>query len=71
MPAYLHQPMTFSFLQPGSPPRRTYEAPTPGTGWASTPSAGYSDAGTPQDTAAYGNRSIMNVQLVFLTDILQ
>ncbi|GLT32208.1 hypothetical protein SLA2020_068910 [Shorea laevis] len=40
--------------QPGSP--RTYEAPTPGSGWASTPSGSYSEAGTPRDSgSAYAN----------------
>ncbi|KAL6311137.1 hypothetical protein AAG906_025686 [Vitis piasezkii] len=34
--------------QPGSPPSRTYEAPTPGSGWASTPGGNYSEAGTPR-----------------------
>lgn len=43
------------FSQPGSPPSRTYEAPTPGSGWASTPGGNYSEAGTPRDsTPAYG-----------------
>lgn len=42
--------------QPGSPPSRTYEAPTPGSGWASTPGGNYSEAGTPRDsTPAYAN----------------
>lgn len=42
-------------LQPGSPPSRTYEAPTPGSGWANTPGGSYSDAGTPRDSgSAYG-----------------
>ncbi|XP_052202471.1 putative transcription elongation factor SPT5 homolog 1 [Diospyros lotus] len=42
--------------QPGSPPSRTYEAPTPGSGWANTPSGNYSDAGTPRDSGqAYAN----------------
>ncbi|XVF39134.1 hypothetical protein PTKIN_Ptkin01aG0011300 [Pterospermum kingtungense] len=42
--------------QPGSPPSRVvYEAPTPGSGWASTP-GGYSEAGTPRDSSsAYAN----------------
>ncbi|KAM7257137.1 hypothetical protein ACFE04_012878 [Oxalis oulophora] len=37
--------------QPGSPPRssRPYEAPTPSSNWASTPSGSYSEAGTPRD----------------------
>ncbi|MED6151687.1 hypothetical protein PIB30_084763, partial [Stylosanthes scabra] len=35
--------------QPGSPPSRQYEAPTPGAGWASTPGGNYSEAGTPRD----------------------
>ncbi|KAL1823667.1 hypothetical protein DCAR_0311662 [Daucus carota subsp. sativus] len=42
--------------QPGSPPSRTYEAPTPGSGWANTPSGNYSEAGTPRDSSpAYAN----------------
>uniref|UniRef100_A0A2N9GSU0 Transcription elongation factor SPT5 n=1 Tax=Fagus sylvatica TaxID=28930 RepID=A0A2N9GSU0_FAGSY len=42
--------------QPGSPPSRTYEAPTPGSGWASTPGGNYSEAGTPRDSSsAYAN----------------
>ncbi|KAA3453572.1 Global transcription factor group A2 isoform 1 [Gossypium australe] len=42
--------------QPGSPPSRAYEAPTPGSGWASTPGGSYSEAGTPRDSgSAYGN----------------
>lgn len=46
--------MFFNF-QPGSPPSRPYEAPTPGSGWASTPGGNYSEAGTPRDSSsAYG-----------------
>ncbi|KAK8579903.1 hypothetical protein V6N13_143061 [Hibiscus sabdariffa] len=42
--------------QPGSPPSRAYEAPTPGSGWASTPGGSYSEAGTPRDSgSAYVN----------------
>ncbi|KAK7410664.1 hypothetical protein VNO78_01632 [Psophocarpus tetragonolobus] len=41
--------------QPGSPPSRPYEAPTPGAGWASTPGVNYSEAGTPRDSSAYAN----------------
>ncbi|OAY23542.1 putative transcription elongation factor SPT5 homolog 1 [Manihot esculenta] len=42
--------------QPGSPPSRAYEAPTPGSGWASTPSGSYSEAGTPRDSSSgYAN----------------
>ncbi|KAF2296612.1 hypothetical protein GH714_000568 [Hevea brasiliensis] len=42
--------------QPGSPPSRAYEAPTPGSGWASTPGGSYSDAGTPRDNSSgYGS----------------
>ncbi|KAG5544136.1 hypothetical protein RHGRI_016773 [Rhododendron griersonianum] len=45
-----------SFSQPGSPPSRTYEAPTPGSGWANTPGGNYSEAGTPRDNShAYAN----------------
>ncbi|XP_022773329.1 putative transcription elongation factor SPT5 homolog 1 [Durio zibethinus] len=41
---------------PGSPPSRAYEAPTPGSGWASTPGGNYSEAGTPRDSSlAYAN----------------
>lgn len=55
-----------SFFQPGSPPSRPYEAPTPGSGWANTPGGNYSEAGTPRDSSsAYG----MFVQLLlFLWD---
>ncbi|KAE8731825.1 putative transcription elongation factor SPT5-like protein 2 [Hibiscus syriacus] len=42
--------------QPGSPPSRAYEAPTPGSGWAGTPGDNYNEAGTPRDsTSAYAN----------------
>ncbi|KAL4332541.1 hypothetical protein GQ457_07G022580 [Hibiscus cannabinus] len=42
--------------QPGSPPSRAYEAPTPGPGWASTPGGNYSEAGTPRESSsAYVN----------------
>ncbi|KAH7567993.1 hypothetical protein JRO89_XS07G0209300 [Xanthoceras sorbifolium] len=42
--------------QPGSPPSRAYEAPTPGSGWANTPGGNYSEAGTPRDSSsAYAN----------------
>ncbi|MBA0566213.1 hypothetical protein Golob_011052, partial [Gossypium lobatum] len=38
------------------PPSRAYEAPTPGSGWASTPGGNYSEAGTPRDSnLAYVN----------------
>ncbi|KAF7125062.1 hypothetical protein RHSIM_Rhsim12G0009500 [Rhododendron simsii] len=37
--------------QPGSPPSRRYEAPTPGSGWANTPSHNYGEAGTPRANA--------------------
>ncbi|XP_043719311.1 putative transcription elongation factor SPT5 homolog 1 [Telopea speciosissima] len=37
--------------QPGSPPRRPYEAPTPGSGWANTPGGNYSEAGTPRESS--------------------
>lgn len=34
--------------QPGTPGGRQYEAPTPGGGgWANTPGASFSEAGTP------------------------
>lgn len=43
-------------IQPGSPPSRAYEAPTPGSGWTNTPSNNYNDAGTPRDSgSAYGD----------------
>ncbi|KAK9016470.1 hypothetical protein V6N11_078966 [Hibiscus sabdariffa] len=29
-----------------------YEAPTPGSGWASTPGSSYSEAGTPKDSGS-------------------
>ena len=46
-------------FQPGSPPSRIYEAPTPGSGWANTPGGNYSEAGTPRDSShAYGNKMI-------------
>ncbi|OVA16081.1 Transcription elongation factor Spt5 [Macleaya cordata] len=42
--------------QPGTPPARSYEAPTPGSGWANTPGGNYSEAGTPRDSSpAYAN----------------
>ncbi|KAL0438186.1 UNVERIFIED_CONTAM: putative transcription elongation factor SPT51 [Sesamum latifolium] len=42
--------------QPASPRSRAYEAPTPGSGWTSTPSGNYNDAGTPRDSgSAYAN----------------
>ncbi|KAL6962354.1 hypothetical protein U1Q18_037311, partial [Sarracenia purpurea var. burkii] len=41
--------------QAGSP-ARAYEAPTPGSGWANTPSGNYSEAGTPRDgSQTYAN----------------
>lgn len=41
--------------RPGSPPSRTYDAPTPGSGWANTPGGNY-DAATPRDNgSAYAN----------------
>ncbi|KAI0497133.1 hypothetical protein KFK09_023461 [Dendrobium nobile] len=41
--------------QPGTP-ARSYEAPTPGSGWANTPGGNYSDAGTPGESSpTYGN----------------
>ncbi|KAJ8760502.1 hypothetical protein K2173_015169 [Erythroxylum novogranatense] len=42
--------------RPGSPPSRTYEAPTPGSGWANTPGGNYSEAGTPRESSStYAN----------------
>ncbi|KAA8546513.1 hypothetical protein F0562_002748 [Nyssa sinensis] len=47
---------TLVVSHPGSRPSRTYEAPTPGSGWANTPSGNYSEAGTPRDSSpAYAN----------------
>ncbi|KAK1371247.1 Transcription elongation factor SPT5 [Heracleum sosnowskyi] len=43
---------TSPHYQPGSPPSKTYEAPTPGSGWANTPSGSYSEAGTPRDSSS-------------------
>ncbi|KAL5225364.1 hypothetical protein ABZP36_012003 [Zizania latifolia] len=40
--------------QPGTPPARPYEAPTPGSGWANTPGVSYNDAPTPRESS-YGN----------------
>lgn len=48
-------PFFFPLHQPGSPPSRAYEAPTPGSGWASTPGGNYAEAGTPNSAAAYRN----------------
>ncbi|KAL6605991.1 hypothetical protein ACP70R_041644 [Stipagrostis hirtigluma subsp. patula] len=36
--------------QPGTPPARPYEAPTPGSGWANTPGVSFNDAPTPRDS---------------------
>ncbi|KAL8130574.1 hypothetical protein V2J09_019729 [Rumex salicifolius] len=41
--------------RPGSPPSRSYEAPTPGSGWTNTPGGNYNDAGTPRDGGSYAN----------------
>ncbi|GAB4861165.1 hypothetical protein Ancab_036322 [Ancistrocladus abbreviatus] len=38
--------------RPGSPLLRPYEAPTPGSGWASTPGGNDNEAGTPKDANA-------------------
>ncbi|KAG2604960.1 hypothetical protein PVAP13_4NG124600 [Panicum virgatum] len=38
--------------QPGTPPARPYEAPTPGSGWANTPGVSFNDAPTPRDNYA-------------------
>lgn len=40
--------------QPGTPVR-TYDAPTPGSGWANTPGGSYGDSATPRESS-YGNR---------------
>ncbi|XP_072977351.1 putative transcription elongation factor SPT5 homolog 1 isoform X1 [Typha angustifolia] len=45
---------TSPHYQPGTPPARPYEAPTPGSGWASTPGGNYSDSTTPRESS-YGN----------------
>ncbi|KAG9456809.1 hypothetical protein H6P81_001317 [Aristolochia fimbriata] len=42
---------TSPHYQPGTPPARPYEAPTPGSGWANTPGGNYSDAGTPRENS--------------------
>ena len=53
---YMCKVMKILFFQPGSPPSGAYEAPTPGSGWASTPGGNYSEAGTPRDSSsAYGS----------------
>ncbi|KAG1327069.1 Transcription elongation factor SPT5 [Cocos nucifera] len=39
--------------QPATPPARSYEAPTPGSGWANTP-GGYSESATPRESS-YGS----------------
>ncbi|KAL6861846.1 hypothetical protein ACP4OV_017546 [Aristida adscensionis] len=36
--------------QPGTPPARPYEAPTPGSGWANTPGVSFNDAPTPRES---------------------
>ncbi|VAI71887.1 unnamed protein product [Triticum turgidum subsp. durum] len=36
-------------FQPGTPPARPYEAPTPGSGWANTPGVSYNDVPTPRE----------------------
>ncbi|VAI84094.1 unnamed protein product [Triticum turgidum subsp. durum] len=36
--------------QPGTPPARPYEAPTPGSGWANTPGVSYNDVPTPRES---------------------
>ncbi|KAK3128664.1 hypothetical protein QOZ80_6BG0464900 [Eleusine coracana subsp. coracana] len=38
--------------QPGTPPARPYEAPTPGSGWANTPGVNFNDAPTPRENYA-------------------
>ncbi|RCV20769.1 hypothetical protein SETIT_4G084400v2 [Setaria italica] len=38
--------------QPGTPPARPYEAPTPGSGWANTPGVSFNDAPTPRENYA-------------------
>lgn len=44
------------YVQPGSP-SKTYEAPTPGSSWANTPSGSYTEAGTPRESSlSYGNQ---------------
>ncbi|XP_068652910.1 putative transcription elongation factor SPT5 homolog 1 isoform X1 [Aristolochia californica] len=45
---------TIPHYQPGTPPARPYEAPTPGSGWANTPGGNYSDSGTPRENS-YAN----------------
>ncbi|KAF8411784.1 hypothetical protein HHK36_004343 [Tetracentron sinense] len=47
---------TSTHYQPGSPRSRPYEGPTPGSGWANTPSSNYSEAGTPRESSpVYAN----------------
>ncbi|OVA07397.1 KOW [Macleaya cordata] len=36
---------------PGTPPVRSYEAPTPGSGWTNTTGCNYIEAGTPRDNS--------------------
>ncbi|KAL1831157.1 hypothetical protein ACET3Z_000808 [Daucus carota] len=46
---------TSPHYQPGSP-SKTYEAPTPGSSWANTPSGSYTEAGTPRESSlSYAN----------------
>ncbi|KAK9138060.1 hypothetical protein Sjap_008654 [Stephania japonica] len=37
------------YEQPGTPVRRPYEAPTPGSNWANTPGGSYREAGMPRE----------------------
>lgn len=57
----------FRSFQPGSPPSRPYEAPTPGAGWASTPGGNYSEAGTPRDSSAYGSTTSYPFKTIIYT----
>jgi transcription elongation factor SPT5 len=49
-------------FQPSTASGRSYDAPTPGSGWNSSPGASFSDVGTPRDSPPYGNKN----QFVFL-----
>lgn len=61
----------FAPFQPGSPPSRVYEAPTPGSGWANTPGGNYGEAGTPRDSgSAYGNLVNQFLDLILQVIIL-
>uniref|UniRef100_A0A8R7R156 Transcription elongation factor SPT5 n=1 Tax=Triticum urartu TaxID=4572 RepID=A0A8R7R156_TRIUA len=54
--------------QPGTPPARPYEAPTPGSGWANTPGVSYNDVPTPRE-GNYGNEICASIYFVLLNVI--